>query len=615
MIDIDALFKVKSLASIKASEDQVVIYFTEAAADLENDKYITRLKAYDIKEREDYYLPLSDFSGLYAPYKQGIVYKSADEEKEEVYRYYDGREDLELFRIKGKSLSQIEPIAEDSFLVVYCEKDEEKKTFMVFDHYPFWFNGQGYLEGKVKKLGILNLDGEISAITGDYEELGSFKVNPEKSLALYSSSSRQPLPDYKSDLYQLDLKTMEKEQLLAKAGLGAFDYFGDQVYYMANDPEEGQADYGINQDSALYKLGGEKIFESLGNFGNTVNSDLRQRAGGLLHSGDRLLALATIVDRSVIYDVISKEGLASMDSIDDFIQVGDEIYALGLTEDRAQELYLILDGQAQRLTGINSEFPKAQFEVQSFEFENDGAEHIGYVLVPDKAENAPGILTIHGGPKTVFGTAYHHEMQMLASQGYYVFFMNPRGSDGRGNDYSNIRGIYGSVDYSDLMALTDEVIKRYSVDQDRLGLMGGSYGGFMTNWIVGHTNRFKAAVTQRSISNWISFYGTSDIGYFFGQDQCGTDPWEDLDKMWDLSPLKYANQVKTPTLIIHSDQDYRCPLEQAQQMYTALIRHGVKTRMVIFEGDNHDLSRSGKPKNRKERLEEIVNWMGKYLKD
>ncbi len=136
----------------------------------------------------------------------------------------------------------------------------------------------------------------------------------------------------------------------------------------------------------------------------------------------------------------------------------------------------------------------------------------------------------------------------------------------------------------------------------------------MTNWIIGHTDRFKAANTQRSISNWTSFYGVSDIGYFFAKDQTQSTPWDNFELMWNTSPLKYFNNVKTPTLVVHSDQDLRCPLEQGMQVYTALKVQGVDTKMMVFNGETHELSRSGKPKNRIKRLDEIVLWFNKYLK-
>ncbi len=233
-----------------------------------------------------------------------------------------------------------------------------------------------------------------------------------------------------------------------------------------------------------------------------------------------------------------------------------------------------------------------------------------------EGQKYPAILNIHGGPKTVFGTVFFHEMQFWANQGYFVFFCNPRGSDGKGNEFADIRGQYGTIDYDDLMRFTDLVLEEYpAIDQERLGVTGGSYGGFMTNWIIGHTQRFKAAASQRSISNWISMGYTTDIGYYFAPDQIAATPWTDYEKMWYHSPLKYADRVKTPTLFIHSDEDYRCWLPEALQMFTALKYHGVEAKLCMFRGENHELSRSGKPKHRIRRLQEITSWFDRFLKE
>lgn len=166
------------------------------------------------------------------------------------------------------------------------------------------------------------------------------------------------------------------------------------------------------------------------------------------------------------------------------------------------------------------------------------------------------------------------------------------------------------------MDFTDLILEKYpAIDSEKLGVMGGSYGGFMTNWIIGHTQRFAAACSQRSISNWVSKFGITDIGYYFNSDQQQATPWENFDHFWEVSPLKHAPNAKTPTLFIHSDEDYRCHYSCAMQMHTALKLHGVTSRLVLFHGENHELSRSGKPKERIRRLKEIENWFDKYLMD
>ncbi len=184
------------------------------------------------------------------------------------------------------------------------------------------------------------------------------------------------------------------------------------------------------------------------------------------------------------------------------------------------------------------------------------------------------------------------EHQYWASQGYIVLF-------------TNIRGKLGTVDYSDLMKFTDTVIEKYA---QRLFVTGGSYGGYMTNWIITHTGRFRAAISQCCISNWISLNQLSDIGYEFSEDLCAGNPWDTEEKMWNQSPLKYAKNASTPTLFIHGFEDCRTPIDQCRQMYTALKRNGTDTKAVLFRGDHHGISNAGKPSHRIRRLREMADW-------
>jgi len=287
-----------------------------------------------------------------------------------------------------------------------------------------------------------------------------------------------------------------------------------------------------------------------------------------------------------------------------------EIWALDLTT-----------GKENQLTSFNTAYLESHSVItpERFAFQNsDGIELEGFVLKPlgyEPGRSYPAILEIHGGPKTVSGSVFHHEMQCFANLGYFVFHTNPRGSDGRGEDFANITGQLGGIDYQDLMEFTDEVLRRYpDIDTSRVGICGGSYGGFMCNWMIGHTDRFAAAASQRSISNYLTKALCTDIGFYHNMAQLGTDIWEDFDTVWVHSPLKYAPNAKTPTLFIQSDEDYRCWMSDALQMFTALKMNGVDSRLVLFHGESHGLSRTGKPKNRITRLEEIGNWFETYLK-
>ena len=209
-----------------------------------------------------------------------------------------------------------------------------------------------------------------------------------------------------------------------------------------------------------------------------------------------------------------------------------------------------------------------------------------------------------------------HTPQLLSARGFAVVYTNPRGSQGYGDDFVKACvADWGNKDRKDILTGLDEALNRFpGLDREKLFITGGSYGGYMTNRVITSTNRFRAAVTQRCISNIYSFFGTSDIGFYFGSKQLGNvDLWEDEEKIMAFSPIRYAKNVQTPTCIIHSEEDFRCPIEQAEQWYVALTRLGVETRFIRFQGENHNLSRSGRPRNRVRRLQEIVGWFERYV--
>ncbi len=247
----------------------------------------------------------------------------------------------------------------------------------------------------------------------------------------------------------------------------------------------------------------------------------------------------------------------------------------------------------------------------------DGTKVHGWFMKPagfKEGVKYPMITNIHGGPHAFYGNTFFHEMQVMASLGYAVLFVNPRGSHSYSQNFVDaVRGNYGGIDYEDIMSGVDYITQRHDwLDLDNLGVTGGSYGGFMTNWIVGHTDRFKAAVTQRSICNWVSFRGVSDIGYYFTDWQIQAD-FNDIDKMWLHSPIKYVDDINTPLLILHSERDFRCPIEQGEQLYIALKYQGKETRFVRFPEADHNLSRTGKPNLRVERLNHLMDWFDQYL--
>jgi len=254
----------------------------------------------------------------------------------------------------------------------------------------------------------------------------------------------------------------------------------------------------------------------------------------------------------------------------------------------------------------------------------DGSEVEAWIMRPPGLEDGvryPVLLNIHGGPFTQYTTRFFDEFHVLAGAGYAVVYANPRGSSGYSEEWGRaIRGPdgggpgWGSVDYDDLMAVTDEALSRFSFcDPDRVGVLGGSYGGYMTSWIVGHTDRFKAACSERAVNNMIAEGGSSDIGIWF-KGYTGAHWFEDPETHLRLSPSSYAENITTPLLIVHSEDDLRCPVVNAEELFTILRLLGREVELVRFPGEGHELSRSGKPRHRVQRFEILVDWFDRYLK-
>lgn len=227
----------------------------------------------------------------------------------------------------------------------------------------------------------------------------------------------------------------------------------------------------------------------------------------------------------------------------------------------------------------------------------------------------PLLLQIHGGPHAMYGEAFAHEYALQASQGYLVLFPNPRGSSGYGQEFGNIiQYHYPGDDYRDLMLAVDEVVKRGYVDESRMGVIGGSGGGVLTSWTIGHTQRFAAAVVQRPVINWHSWVGSSDIGYSAMRRWFRQPPWEDAQDYIQRSPITYVGNVTTPTLVFHSEEDYRCPIDQGGQYYVALKVRNVEAKLVQMPEESHGLRSRGRPSHRIARLLHIMHWLDTHLK-
>lgn len=242
---------------------------------------------------------------------------------------------------------------------------------------------------------------------------------------------------------------------------------------------------------------------------------------------------------------------------------------------------------------------------------SDGYPVHGWLVLPEGEGPHPVVLAVHGGPFMYHGWGFFDEAQVYANAGYAVVLPNPRGSAGYGQAHGQaVVGAFGTVDVDDVLSVLDVALARPDLDAERVGVMGGSYGGFMTSWLAAHHGeRFRAAWSERAVNAWDSFGGSSDIGWFFADAYCGPDP----DTQRAMSPLTYAEKITMPFAVVHSEHDWRCPLEQAQRMFVALRRNGVAAEMLIFPGEGHELTRSGKPRHRRQRFDAVLEWWSRHL--
>ena len=285
------------------------------------------------------------------------------------------------------------------------------------------------------------------------------------------------------------------------------------------------------------------------------------------------------------------------------------------------EAWIQVDGEPRRITEMTKDVIGNHWigDPEEFWFASSaGVKLQGWVMKPkgyEAGEKYPTVLMIHGGPASMYGYSLTSlDSHILGANGYVVVYMNPTGSVGFGEELAaGVSGRWGERDYLDIMEAVDYAVENLPfIDPGRLGVVGGSYGGYMTNWLVGHTDRFRAAVALNSMSNLYSGTGTSDIDYMDHSVTAGKNPWEDVEYFMSKSPISYVENVVTPLLLIHSSEDYRCPMDNAEQLFTALKKLRKTTEFVIFPG-SHGFGRIGKPKHRVQRLQHILRWFDRYL--
>ncbi len=650
------LFQFRFVSEVSLSPDREWAVYAVNQADEEENRYHSSIWAVNGRTKENRMLAARGEakSPIWLDEKTVLFASGRDAKKEEGNNetvYYriavDGGEAVKAMTVPAK-VEKLRRLGSDWLVMATADEKEETgpkdgkdsgsleavegEDYHIYEELPFWFNGKGIRSRKRCALYLFREEtGELTRITPKYLETVSFDVSSDKTKVAYCGPVYDSVMPRTCGLYLYDVGTGDTKQLVAEdlCDVNQVCFMGnDRIFYTGSTYER----VGKHPRYYVWDLSegsGVQLPYCDRSVGNSVGSDAKFGGGrsvAYCEERDTLYLLQTLwgdcklmaMDRAgILREVTDVPG-----SVTGFDVKGDIVIMTAMRGQHLAEVYRLNpdDGREEKLTGFNDEYLDSHkiSEPEAFRYESkNGFEMEGYVIRPadyEPGKKYPAVLEIHGGPKTASGSVFFHEYQCLASDGYFVIYSNPRGSDGRGEKFADLTEVFGGDDFEDLLEFTDQVLGRCpDIDGRRIGICGGSYGGFMCNWMVGHTDRFAAAVSQRSISNYLTKCLYTDIGYYANRLQMGAFPWEDFHKVWSMSPLSGAHRAETPLLLLQSDEDYRCWMGDAVQMFSAVKRRGTDARLVLFHGENHDLSRSGKPKNRMTRLRELEGWFERYL--
>ena len=525
------------------------------------------------------------------------------------------------------------------------EKDEGKKKLgVVARHYDRLFyklDGYGYLPHERTHIWSVDAQsGKAKQLTDHpvYDEQNPTWSPDGKQIAF--ASNRSEIPDLTPDWW--DIFTMpsgggEFRKVNAPEGEKNLPSFSPDGRWIAYLGVEGEGKWHKNTSLWIALADGSKVARNLTEkYDIHIDSSTINDVGSpefmpptwskdgkriyfntVLHGSSKVSSISIRGDD--LRDEIGEGGVVGSFTFDQ--EQKHLAYFYGLINDPVQIFVRDLkSGKRRQLTEFNRKLLDGidLGSVEEVWFKGpDNNDLQGWILKPpgfDPSKKYPSIMEIHGGPLTQYGKLFMHEFYFLAANGYVVYFSNPRGGRGYGEEHAKaIYGDWGRADYADLMAWADTIEKQPYIDPQRMGVTGGSYGGYMTVWIIGHTQRFKAAVTQRCVSNFVSMWGSSDMNWVFQQELGNKPPFEDLQNFWDHSPIAYIGNAHTPTLVLHNEFDLRCPIEQGEQVFVALKKLGVDSEMVRFPDEFHGLSRTGRTDRKIARLNHILRWFDKYL--
>jgi dipeptidyl aminopeptidase/acylaminoacyl peptidase len=512
----------------------------------------------------------------------------------------------------------------------YEEEDDKKRAPRRFKRLLFKLDSVGWTGDRRKHLFVVPADGSAEAkqITdGDYEDSEPTWTPDGKSIAFSSARGDDWDIELLGDIYVVSADGGDPKRLTAGDSEHFAPSYSPDGKLLACKWSPGGYDFPRHTQIAVVdpESGGDRrILTASLDRQCSPYPDLREP----IWDGDSIVFGVEDHGNVHLYRVSPDGGEPELVVDGTIVLSGYDIrdgvvVRAGTTSPNLSELY----ADDTQLTSVGKGFAEGRELVAPERFtavSKDGSEVEAWIIRPagfEEGERYPVLVNIHGGPFTQYGNGFFDEFQVYAGGGYAVVYSNPRGSSGYSEDWGRaIMGPgelgpgWGSVDVEDVMAVTDTALEKFDFcDPDRVGVMGGSYGGFMTSWIVGHTNRFKAACSERAVNNFVSMYGSSDIGWVF-KGYHGAFVHDSVDTYLQLSPWTYAKDIETPLLILHSENDLRCNVEQAEQLFTTLRLLKRDVELVRFPAETHELTRSGNPAHRVARFELLLDWFDRYLK-
>ena len=500
--------------------------------------------------------------------------------------------------LDGSSLLVAAPMPREGFY-------DDEGDYVITDRLPLWFDREGLIAGLGHELLVLDTwSGRTKRLA--FSENGVWAVENCGGDVYYA----EPIDWRDPTMHRIIRVKASKspEEMLRGYSVSMLRCIGGRLYALMH-----RGEIGIASHHKLWLIGSEPECLTCG----VLDRNIRSIAGGL---EDKPLIIYEDAGAGILA-MVSEGEVVPLTGPREYVH---EAHAgAGLVGFIASspilppEVYLAVDGDRREVTRFNYWVVEERrlAAPKHLEIDSEGDRVEGWVMLPEEEGRHPLILYVHGGPKGMYGYFFHPEMQLMVSQGFAVAYANPRGSTGYSEEFADIRGKYGDTDYEQLMVFLDKVLEEYGdrIDEERLAVTGISYGGYMTNVIITKTGRFKAAVSENGIGDWIADYWASDIGYWFDPDQIGGTPHDNLERYLEKSPAFHADHVETPVLFIHSMEDYRCFIDQALSMHVSLAIRGKDSTLLVFTKGSHGHSRLAEPRHRRKRYEYKVRWLREKL--